>query len=70
MLGRTVEHSLASASGLPPAAPDREPGRVDELDGLLIEELEPRLTPDGWGWGQHPSSSPPPPPDRQVGWGC
>jgi hypothetical protein len=75
MLGRTVEHSLASVSELPTAAPDREPGRIDELDGLSIEELEPRLTPDGWGWpgwGQHPSNStpPPPPPDRQVGWGC
>jgi len=70
MLGRSVKHSLASVSELPTAAPDREPGRVDELDGLSIEELEPRLTPDGWGWGQSPSTSTPPPPDRQVGWGC
>lgn len=68
MLGRTVQHSLTSASGLSTAAPDREPGRVDELDGLSIEELEPRLTPDGWGWP--PSTSTPPPPARQVGWGC
>ena len=68
MLGRTVQHSLTSATGLPTAAPDRESGRIDDLDGLSIEELEPRLTPDGWGWS--PSTSTPPPPPRQVGWGC
>jgi hypothetical protein len=68
MLGRTVQHSLTSATGLPTTAPDREPGRIDDFDGLSIEELEPRLTPDGWGWS--PSTSTPPPPPRQVGWGC
>jgi hypothetical protein len=71
MLGRNVKHSQASVIGLPTAEPHHVPGRVDELDGLSIEELEPRLTPDGWGWGQSSSTStPPPPPDRQVGWGC
>jgi hypothetical protein len=34
---------------------------AEEAPLLLIDELEPRLTPDGYFW---------PPPDKQVGWGC
>jgi hypothetical protein len=32
---------------------------------LRIDQLEPRLTPDGWGG--HPNNNPP---GGQVGWGC
>jgi hypothetical protein len=64
MMGRRREHPSANGSGTqaPAGIPNTERCLLDELDGLSIEELEPRLTPDGWG--------PPPPPDRQVGWGC
>jgi hypothetical protein len=41
-----------------------EPGTIAERDLLAIEELEPRLTPDGYD----PYN--PNPPGRQVGWGC
>jgi hypothetical protein len=70
MKGRRRETISGNASGT------HAPGRMsnidrdllDELDGLAIDELEPRLTPDGWpGGGQ---SSPPSPPGGQVGWGC
>jgi hypothetical protein len=37
---------------------------IAECDLLAIEELEPRLTPDGY----NPYN--PNPPGRQVGWGC
>jgi hypothetical protein len=37
---------------------------IAECDLLAIEELEPRLTPDGY----NPYNSNPP--GRQVGWGC
>jgi hypothetical protein len=34
---------------------------------LMIFELEPRLTPDGWGSGAGSNNHPP---GGQVGWGC
>jgi hypothetical protein len=35
---------------------------------LMIDELEPRLTPDGWGGNGHSNNNNPP--GGQVGWGC
>jgi hypothetical protein len=35
---------------------------------LVISELEPRLTPDGWGSSGNGHNSNPP--GGQVGWGC
>jgi hypothetical protein len=40
---------------------------ADELLLLGIEELEARLTPDGWSPGNPHNSNPP---GGQVGWGC
>jgi hypothetical protein len=34
---------------------------------LSIDELEPRLTPDGWGGNGQSNNNPP---GGQVGWGC
>jgi hypothetical protein len=42
---------------------------TDEILVLGIEELEPRLTPDGYFSSGTPHHSSPPP-DQQVGWGC
>jgi hypothetical protein len=41
--------------------PIPQPDEAEPLSLLAIQELEARLTPDGW---------PPPPPGGQVGWGC
>jgi hypothetical protein len=40
---------------------------AEEAPLLLIDELEPRLTPDS-PFGSSMNNSPPP--SRQVGWGC
>jgi hypothetical protein len=39
-----------------------ERSTAEDVPLLLIDELEPRLTPDG--------VFPPGPPSKQVGWGC
>lgn len=39
-----------------------EQSTTEECPLLLVDELEPRLNPDG--------HFPPPPPGWQVGWGC
>jgi hypothetical protein len=60
-----------SENRLPPPRPPLETlargselETIAECDLLAIEELEPRLTPDGY----YPYN--PNPPGRQVGWGC
>jgi hypothetical protein len=48
---------------------DRQPTNpcTTEAPLLLIDELEPRLTPDGWSPPGSPHNNPP---SGQVGWGC
>jgi hypothetical protein len=46
------------------AAPERA---TTEEPPLVIDELEPRLTPDGWGGSGNSNNNPP---GGQVGWGC
>src|SRR5262249_26786637 len=53
------EQPMRPRSQVPPGG--EEWATTDEADLLAIDELESRLTPDGW---------PPGPPNRQVGWGC
>jgi hypothetical protein len=48
-------------------APTTDP-RPTEEPLLTICELEPRLTPDGWGPGGNSHNNNPP--GGQVGWGC
>ena len=50
---------------------DGQPGNLflPEEPLLMINELEPRLTPDGWGGNGH-SNNNNNPPNGQVGWGC
>jgi hypothetical protein len=70
MKGRRRESLFGYGNGThaPGGMSNTDHGEHNELDGLSIDELEPRLTPDGWpGGGQ---SSPPTPPGGQVGWGC
>jgi hypothetical protein len=48
---------------------DGQPGNLflTEEPLLMIDELEPRLTPDGWGGSGNSNNNPP---GGQVGWGC
>lgn len=48
---------------------DGQPGNMflTEEPLLMINELEPRLTPDGWGGNGNNNNNPP---GGQVGWGC
>jgi len=71
MPAQRPEYPSANASERPASGvfPDAVHGAMDELAELSIEELEPRLTPDGWEWPgsqSRPSNSP----TGQVGWGC
>jgi hypothetical protein len=61
------KHSPCPWIEAPASAPMHE--LADEILMLGIEELEPRLTPDGY-FSSGPPQHPNPPPDRQVGWGC
>jgi hypothetical protein len=69
MTAQRPDSLSANANGRPAfsVSPDTGHGAVDELAELLIEELEPRLTPDGpFGSSTHNNE----PPGGQVGWGC
>jgi hypothetical protein len=61
------ERSPDPGMAAPASAPRHE--MTDEILVLGIEELEPRLTPDGYFSSGTPHHSSPPP-DQQVGWGC
>jgi hypothetical protein len=69
--------SRVRRAALEGGSPTSNGARGTASSALVIEELEPRLTPDYWGvsgsGGSGDSSSGgsgTPPPGRTVGWGC
>jgi hypothetical protein len=60
MKRRGPKHSTDPPQQFPAQTVERS--TAEDVPLLLIDELEPRLTPDG--------VFPPGPPSKQVGWGC